>query len=339
MEKKDIKKRFLSLILAIISALTVFSFTACGGDNSIIIFAAAEEERIAFLQTELDEQFPDYEIIIQSVGTGEFFTKLQGEKQNIDCDIFFDLEVSNAERLIAEVPNLFYDLSSYDYSKYVANTKDFTDRHHYYAIDCKMDLAFIVNKTVLGNKPIPATYNDLLDPMYKDLIVMPDPKTSGTGYSFLSGMVAMVGEINALNYFASLDNNVKEYTTSGSAPMKSVNRGDAGIGVCMLWQGVNYKNANSNLEVVILDDITPYALYGMGVVNTHETKTGVLEVFEYLYNEANQKCVEEFNTGNLYVGQAPSTTPNFPANVNEIDLSAVIYDYNYKTSLIDKWTF
>ena len=334
------KKRFLSLILALFCALTTLSFTACGGkDNSIVIFAAAEEERIAFLQNELDEKFPNYEIIIQSVGTGEFFTKLQGEKQNVDCDIFFDLEVSNAEKLIAEVPNLFYDLSAFDYSIYVENTKDFTTRHKYYAIDCKMDLAFIVNKAVLNGKAVPTTYQDLLKADYQDLIVMPSPATSGTGYSFLSGMVSMLGETEAFNYFTALNQNVKEYTTSGSAPMKSVNRGEAGIGACMLWQGVNYKNANSNLEVVVLDDVTPFGLYGMGIINTHEQKAGVLEVFEFLFEEANQKCVEQFNTGNMYVNQAPSGTPNFPTDFTELDLSQVIYNYSYKANLIDKWTF
>ena len=47
----------------------------------------------------------------------------------------------------------------------------------------------------------PKTYEDLLKPEYKDLIAMPDPKTSGTGYAFFLNAVNIMGEEKAIQYF------------------------------------------------------------------------------------------------------------------------------------------
>ncbi|MDO4473023.1 MAG: ABC transporter substrate-binding protein, partial [Bacillota bacterium] len=73
----------------------------------VVIYTASEEERIAYIQAELDRQFPDYEIVLQSLGTGQLLSKLQAEGKNSDCDIFYDLEVVNAEIILHGEPDLF----------------------------------------------------------------------------------------------------------------------------------------------------------------------------------------------------------------------------------------
>lgn len=57
----------------------------------------------------------------------------------------------------------------------------------------------IVNTQVLADKglPVPQSHEDLLDPMYKGLIEMPDPTASSTGYLFLKSLVNAWGEEKA----------------------------------------------------------------------------------------------------------------------------------------------
>lgn len=64
-----------------------------------MIFSGAEDERNAYLYQRLYERFPNYEIIIQSVGSGTVFTKLANEGVRSDCDIFYDLDITNAAQL------------------------------------------------------------------------------------------------------------------------------------------------------------------------------------------------------------------------------------------------
>lgn len=332
------KKLLGSLIL---SAVMLFStaFIGCGGGgNEILILAATEEERIEFLQEKLDARFPDYDITIQYVGTGELYSKLNEEKQNITGDIIYDLETANAEMLLANTPNLFYDLSSYDFSAYVDNAKGHIATHKKYAVDAKLDGAIIVNKNVLAGKgaPIPETYEDLTKPIYKDIICMPNPKASGTGYCFYSGMVAKLGETGAIAYFDELNENVVEYTASGSAPIKRVNSGEIGIGVCMLWQAVKYANENSALQVVVPEGTLPYMLYNMAIVNGRETRPEVVEVFNYLFTDVNKLSQEQFCGEKLFESQGVSAVSNYPSAFTEFDMP-FLYNYQYKQELLDKW--
>ena len=333
-------KKFLTLFLTLF--VFVATLTGCGKNaNRVVIYTAAEEERIEYLQKELNAKFPDYEIVFQSLGTGVLVSKLQAEGKSTECDIFYDLEATNAEIILNGNSDLFYDLGNdYDFSVYDSSVTEYTSRHHKFAVNGKTDGTIVVNKKVLQQNgcEIPSTYDDLLKPEYKGLITMPSPKSSGTGYAFYNGLVSSKGEAAALTYFASLDANMKEYTTSGSAPIKAVNKGEVAIGVGLLWQCVDYANKNSDLEVVFLDNEVSYNLFTMGIIAGKETKTATKEVFTYLFNGLNKTQCEKFNPDKIYVNQGKAEIANYPTAFTEITMSGV-FDFKHKQDLLDKWTW
>ena len=323
-------------------------FVGCKKSNSnnegkrerVVIYTAAEDERIAFIQSELDAKFPNYDIVIQSLGTGQMLSKLQAEGKNSDCDIFYDLEVVNAEIILNASPDLFYDLSEYDFSVYDSSVTGYTSRHHKYAVNGKTAGAFLVNTKVLAEKglPVPQSYDDMLKPEYKGLISMPSPKSSGTGYSYYNGMVTVLGKEAGMTYFESLNPNIKEYTTSGSAPAKAAVRGDVSIAYGLLWQCVNYANDNEGLIVVVPDQGLAFDLFTMGIISGHETKKAVKEVFSYLYNELNKPQCAKFNPDRIYVDMPASEIKNYPSAYDEIEMAG-LFDFKYKQDLLDNWPY
>lgn len=333
------KKLFVSMLLLLGIGATML--TGCGNtSNRVVIYTAAEEERIEYLQKEMNAKFPQYEIVFQSIGTGALVSKLQAEGKSTECDIFYDLEATNAEIILNGNSDLFYDLSEYDFSIYDSSVTEYTKNHHKYAVNGKTDGTIIVNKKVLQQNgcDVPATYDDLLKPEYKGLITMPSPKSSGTGYAFYNGLVSSMGESAALSYFGSLDANIKEYTTSGSAPIKAVNKGEVAIGVGLLWQCVDYANKNSDLEVVFLNNEASYNLFTMGIISGKEKKESVKNVFDYLYNELNKVQCEKFNPDKIYVNQGKAEIANYPTGFSEIVMHGV-FDFKYKQDLLDKWSW
>lgn len=343
-------KKFLSVIALLLC--TAFVLAGCGstddqnstssgaGKDRVVIYTAAEDERIAYIQAELDKQFPDTEIVIQSLGTGQLLSKLQAEGKDSDCDIFYDLEVVNAEIILNASPDLFVDLSDYDFSIYDPSVTGYTDRHHKYAVNGKTAGAFLVNTKMLEEKglPIPTTYEDMLKPEYAGLISMPSPKSSGTGYSYYNGMVTILGEEAAMKYFEELNPNIKEYTTSGSAPAKAAVRGDVAIAYGLLWQCVNYANENEGLTVVVPEQGLAFDLFTMGMISGHETKGSVKEVFTYLYNELNKPQCAKFNPDKIYVDMPAAEIQNYPENYKEITMAG-LFDFQYKQDLLDKWKY
>lgn len=339
------------VILAALLCCVVLALTGCGGNKAgdadapsggdrVVIYTAAEDERIAYIQEELDKQFPDVEIVIQSLGTGQLLSKLQAEGQDSDCDIFYDLEVVNAEIILSENPDLFVDLSDYDFSIYDASVTGYTDRHHKYAVNGKTAGAFLVNTALLEEKglPIPESYEDMLEPAYEGLISMPSPKSSGTGYSYYNGMITILGQEDGMAYFERLNPNIKEYTTSGSAPAKAAVRGDVAIAYGLLWQCVNYANENEGLTVVVPDQGLAFDLFTMGMISGHETKGSVKEVFTWLYNELNKPQCAKFNPDKIYVDMPAPEIENYPSSYDEITMAG-LFDYEYKQDLLDQWQY
>lgn len=338
-------KKVIMLAVLVFAALFI---TACGSDSKnekqtdkpIVIYTAAEDERIEYLQKNLKSKFPEQNIVIQSLGTGTLLSKLQAEGKNTDCDIFYDLDSNNAEIILDKNPDLFADLSQYDFKIYDDSVISYISKHKKYAINGKTCGAFLVNKKLLNEKSltIPDKYKDLTDNKYKGLIAMPSPKSSGTGYSYLNGMVIELGEEQAMNYFKALNNNIKEYTTSGSAPVKAVKRGDVAIGFGLLWQCVQYANENINLEVIIPDRKAPYSLFVMGMINGKDKRAEVKAVFDYLYKELNIKQCSKFNPDKIYVTELKNEIPNYPTDFKEI-VTDKVFNYKHKQNLLDKWEY
>lgn len=67
--------------------------------------------------------------------------------------------------------------------------------------------AICVNKVELEKRklPIPKTWKDLTNPIYKNLIVMPNPASSGTGYLDVTAWMQIWGEKQAWDYMQALD--------------------------------------------------------------------------------------------------------------------------------------
>ena len=278
-------------------------------------------------------------------GTGEQTAKLKGEGKNTECDIIFELEANIMESLRKQYDDFFYDLKDYDFSQFTDAAVSYN--HHYYAPTCMTYGAVALNKKVLADRGLaaPTTYEDLLKDEYKDLIYMPNPNSSGTGYLFYNGVVSHYAKLNggdlakakadALDYFEKLSKNVKEFTSSGSAPIKAINRGEAAIGLAMLWQCVEYAHENSDIEYTALDIGAPSNLYVMAIINGHEKKQAVKDVWDYIFNTLNKKEVEKFVPDPIYKDYTPEDA-TYPKDINAIEMRG-LFDPDYKKDLLDSW--
>lgn len=331
MKKSLVTLSTSALVLAAISGLT-----SCGPQKEqILIYSTAETERVEFARRELNAKFPEYDIILQEIGTGALVSRLQAEGRRTDCDIIYELEITNMEILLKQDADFFYTLSDYDFTKFT--DMNLPKSHKKYAPECMTHCAIVYNKKVLNDRglPIPQTYEDLLNPQYEGLIEMPHPKSSGTGYAFFNGLVSDMGESAALDYFDSLDPNNRDYTDSGSKPIRHVDSGEIAIGFAMLWQCVEYSNNNSDLAYTYLGRDLPYNLYEMAVINGKQERACVKEVFDYIFNDLNQREVEKFIPEPVYKEFTPEN-PEFPTDYESINMLEVA-NPEYKASLLEKF--
>lgn len=95
-------------------------------------------------------------------------------------------------------------------------------------------LGFCSNIAVLNRLgvPTPDSWDDLLDPRLTGNVSVPNPLTSGTGYTAAWTQLHRLGtSAAALAYLTALDSRVLQYTHSGLAPARIVGRGEAAVAV------------------------------------------------------------------------------------------------------------
>ena len=337
-----------------LSILSIGALTGCNNNKTIYIFTAHEENRIQLYNKELKEKFPNYNIQVVSKTTGALMSELQAQGTKTSCDIFVGIEITNAEILLKGNPDLFADLSNYDTSHYVDEVleyqKDITLKngsvrkgHKKYHIQDKEAGCIVYSKSKVGDN-VPTSYQDLLDEKYKGAIIMPNPKSSGTGYYFYNGLASLNGKDAALSYFNSLNANIKEWSASGSGPVKGVDKKEIAVGLGMHFQAVEYANKNSDIGITYFEEGSPYTLYTMGMINGKEKNAAVKEVYDYFFNYVTYLDNSQIVPETIYKPEFAKTVTvenwKSPSDYG-VDYTQMqnLLDPDYKQELLDAWNF
>lgn len=314
----------------ILVILLLIIMTGCANsENSVIIYSTMDEERNQELITKLNEEFTDIDVRVQAIATGNCAAKIKNEGSNIEADIILDLETAHMQNL----EDNFADLSDFDSSIYLDNV----NKSKKYFTWVKYTMNLIIDKDYFkeNDLDIPKTYEDLLEPEYKGLIAMPDPKTSGTGYAFFLNMVNLVGEKDAVKYFKELKKNVREFTTSGSGPTNLLKQGEIAIAMGMTSQGVSAINDGYNFKIVELETGSPYNTTSIGIIKGRETEENVEEVFNWLINDFGVYDKKYYMPDKVLKDQETSVK-NYPKNLKDADMEG-IDSVTTKEELTELW--
>lgn len=319
-------KKYMYLLFLFILLIT----TGCSKKaGQVVIYTSMEENRNKALKEQLAEKFPDKDIVVQYLSTGNSAAKIKNEGTNVEADIVLDLETAH----MVELEENFADLSSFDTSIYL----DGVNKSNRYLTWTKYTMALVIDKNYFDkhNLSVPKTYDDLLKSEYRNLIAIPDPKTSGTGYAFYLNVVNIMGEDKAIEYFKKLKNNLREFTTSGSGPTNLLKQGEIAIAMGMTSQGVEAINEGYNFKIVSLKTGAPYNTTSFGIIKGRENKENVREVFEWLMNDFGKYDKEYFLPDKILKNQEVKVK-NYPTNLKDAKMDG-IDSVSVKQDLISKW--
>lgn len=326
-------KIFKKLTAGLMVAGMMLNFTGCGGaeDNSVTIYSSAEDYRNEYYLSRLQEQFPDYDITIEYMETGNHAAKLLAEGTDTECDITLSVEYGYMQKY----SEYLAAMTEYGYEQFMDDT---VDPNHKIFPEMRNGCAIILNMDMLAakNLPEPTSYEDLLKPEYKGLISMPNPKSSGTGYSFLKALVNSMGEDEAFAYFDKLSENILQYTSSGSGPVNNLVSGEAVIGLGITAHAVTQMNNGANLKIVFFEEGSPYSAYGYGIIKGKEARQCVKDVFDFLYNTLIYENCEKFYPEQIYK-DVTFEIANYPTNITYADMSNNTQEE--KERLLSKWMY
>jgi len=241
---------------ALILCLTlIFVLTACttgasqATSGEITVYTALEDDQIAVYLPLFQEKYPNIKVNIVRDSTGIITAKLLAEKDNPQADVVWGLAASSL--LVADQQGLLEPYAPAGLERIYPNFRDSNEVPHWVGIDAWFS-AFCVNTVELEAKglPMPKSWDDLLNPVYKGYITMPNPNSSGTGYLSVSAILQLKGEEAGWKYLDGLHENIAVYTHSGSKPCKMAGAGETVIGISFDYRAIKQKAEGQLIEPV-----------------------------------------------------------------------------------------
>jgi iron(III) transport system substrate-binding protein len=230
------KRNIIGAILGF-TALTLLLGFGSVYAGELLVYTALEDDEVAVYLPAFQKAHPDIKVTIYRDSTGIVTAKLLAEKDNPQADVVWGTAATSL--LIADDLGMLKGYNPKGIEKVKAGMKDSKNNPAHW-VGIKAWVTGIVGNTIEMQKmdlPMPKSYADLLNPVYKGSLVMPNPASSGTGFLTVSAVLQLMGEEKGWEYLDQLHENIAQYTHSGSKPAKMAGKGEFPIGISFAYRG------------------------------------------------------------------------------------------------------
>ena len=254
-------------ILVAFLALGLLLFPgAAAGQGSLTVYCSVQAEWCQAMANAFQRQ-TGIKVAVTQKGSGETLAQIKAEAANPKGDVWWggtgDPHLQAAEEQLTEVyrsPNLD---QLHDWARKQAEQSGYRTVGIYAGA-----LGFGYNTELLARKKLatPACWADLVKAEYGGEIQIANPNSSGTAYTAVATVVQIMGEEKAFEYLKQLHRNVNQYTRSGTAPIKAVGRGETGVSISFMHDGITEAVAGFPVKVAAPCEGTGYEIGSMSVI-------------------------------------------------------------------------
>ena len=313
------------LTIALLGGTALAPAAAMAGELNLI--CSADVVICERLVTEFEKSHSDIDVNMVRLSSGEAYAKIRAEARNPQTDLWWGgtgdphLQAA-ADGLTAEYKSPMLP-ELYDWAVRQAEVAEYRTVGVYSGA-----LGWGYNKDIFEQKGIkpPECWADLLDPSLKGEIEIADPNSSGTAYTTLATLVQIMGEDAAFDYLKKLNENVAQYTKSGSAPVKAAARGETGLGIVFQHDAVAQSVAGFPIVVGSPCEGTGYEVGSMSIVEGAQNPDEAKVFYDWVLTADVQEVMPEVGSFQIPSNKSAAIPKEAP------DLSKIkLIDYDFAT--------
>ena len=188
--------------------------------------------------------------------------------------------------------------------------------------------------------PIPKCWKDLLEPAYKNEVMLGNPNSSGTAYLMLASLVQVFGEDEAFKYMKALNANVSSYARSGIGPMTAVKQGEIYVGSTVLHGVINEIVAGFPVKPVLPCEGVGYEIGSMAIIKGARNLDAAKRFYDWALTADAQKIGLEIKEYAIPTNRSVA----LPAQVPKLtDIKVINYDFakygasDTRKRLLERW--
>jgi iron(III) transport system substrate-binding protein len=317
-------------------ALGLAAQTAHAGE--ITAYTSLEEDDVRVYLDAFKKAEPNIKVNVLRLSTGDLGARILAESSNPRHDVIWGWAVTQMVD-----PRILALLEPYEPKGFDKVNPKFKDPEKRWFATTGYFGAFCVNTEMAKKKnlPIPASWQDLTNPVYKGQIVMPNPASSGTGYLHIAAILQMKGEEQGWKFLEDVDKNMGQYIKSGSRPCAMASSGEYVIGVSFAFKAVKDIMAGYPIKLVVPSEGAGYEIEVSGLMKASKNKDESKRFLDWLLTLDAAALYGQRAEMSAVPGAKP-TPEVLKAGLPE-DVSRVLYpmDFNWsaknKTRITEEW--
>jgi iron(III) transport system substrate-binding protein len=311
-------------MIAVLSVLMAFCFMAGAGfaKEKVAIYTSLENDEIVKYLALAEKELPDLDIQAIRLSTGELGARMLAERSNPQVDVIWGWGLTNMAEFVGRDM-----LTPYKPAGWEKIPDKFKDANGYWTAIDLYAAAFVGNTKVLEEKNLkmPKSWNDLLDPGYKGLLIMPNPASSGTGFLQIASLLVMmdpdyknkpIKDNLAWEFLKKLDANMGQYIKSGSKPAKLTASGEYAVGCSFAYVFASLKDMGFPVEMALPAEGVGFELEANALAKGAKNEAAGKKFLDWAISKNAMELYATFKLGVTYPGVAgPKNLPPI-ASVN-----------------------
>ncbi|MGG0411723.1 extracellular solute-binding protein [Peribacillus simplex] len=302
-------------------------------EDKIVVYSPHGKD----ILSKFEKQFEDeYGIDVEwlDMGSQEILDRVRSEKSNPQADVWWGAPSTNFNQ--AKDDGL---LAAYKPTYSDSLDEGFHDPEWYWTGTSQTPEVIMYNSKELSKDEVPKDWDELLDPKWKDEIIIRYPLASGTMRTIFSAMIYRTYKDTndpkeGYDWLKKLDQNTKEYSANPEMMYNKVAKGEGSLSVWAMPDVVMLKeNKNYPFEFIIPESGTPVLTEGIAIVEGAKHPKAAEAFYEFVNSpEAAKTLAEEF-----YRIPTRSDVKDLPEWITETEIKAMDIDWNAFQEKGDEW--
>lgn len=239
--------------------------------ESITVYTVLSTGQLACYLPIFEREHPNIRVRWCRDSTWELTDKILAEKSDPQADVIWGLAATSMLRI--QAAGMLEPYAPAGLERINSRMRDRANPPHWIGHDVWMS-AFCVNTVEIEKLglPMPTSWDDLINPVYKGYLVMPNPNSSGTGFLSVSALIQLKGEEAAWAYMDGLHENMILYTDSGRKPCNLAAEGKIPIGIAFGSAAIDRRKQGDPVVAVFPKEGSGWEVETIALVRKHETK-------------------------------------------------------------------
>ena len=276
-------KKMLVLVLAL---CVLFCTAAVYADGKVMLYSSMQEDQLMAIEKAFEAKYPDIDMEYYYASGGKVITKVNTEAQagKIEADIIWTGDPSDYEGFKASGWLQPYSSPEADH---IADT--YIDPEGYYTAARLVTMGISWSTMFVDEADAPKNWNELLDPKWKDQLVMTDPAQASTTKYWMAAM--MQNEKYGPAFFEALRDNGIELESGTTATHNTVAAGSYEVGICLDYVSANLIAEGSPMAFHYTSEDVITMTSPLGIFTDSQNVENAQKLYDFILSKEGQELL------------------------------------------------